>query len=1061
MNSSTDNAMREKARVGERRQVSVLFTDMVGYTSIVETLDEEKSVAFVQMIYDRLTSAITEHGGVVRGFAGDSVMAVFGIPLALEDSAHRACRAALSVQAVFKAAADDIEAEFGVRPQMRVGVSSGSVVVAAVEGKDGDLTAVGTTVNLASRIESLAPTGGCLICDATRHRVEWLVDLSFNGEHDIKGVTKRQKLWQLTAIREGATRFDASLARGLSEYIGRDHELKKMAQALKNAKENLCIFDLVSEPGLGKTRLVYEFLKKQISEETLVITGQCAVDSQQTPFFPFLQIIRFAFQIQDDDDAAEITAKLESGLAGWGMDTPENLGLLLNLLGLAPPEGALDGLDGVLIGLRTRDLFPAMLEAQCQIGKVVLRLEDTHWIDSASEELLAKLIEGRTHSNLLIIQTRRPEFVPSWYDNDEVTSITLGPLTESDIVQLAQTRLGVKDLPDALIQQVTERAGGNPLFGEEILSFLVQEDALVIKDGKVQFDAALGASAMPESMASLLTARISGLQAEDRELLQAAAAIGRHFDPVVLSLVVENPSEMGAALRRLQSHDIVFREAGSTDFIFKHALLKDAVYQSLLSGPRSELHLLIAQAMESRGGARRSEIAETLAYHYSLTKRTDLAFTYNALAGAKSLGVFSLDAANQYFASALALYQADPSCCSDENFAAFLADYALCSNISLQINTMMALADDVLPILERIGDSRHRVFFLHHYVSCLIVNGRYLDALKVQKELAEIAARLGDPEAKAYALVSEMCVSCYCGQLSSDVFEEKRIEAETLVQGQGDAYLSNFFLAHVGWNAVSRGRVPEAHASADNMIVVGGATNDPRALGYGTAMKALIALASDDHRAALEISEQALNLSRAEFEIAIASAARCGALVPLEEPKAVEELNVFIDLCNARGWELFKTTPDTMTGVALALDGRIGDGLKHIEGVIARREEDGYLTAANWYRLFLCEVYLEILSGNGDASLSVLFKNIRALTGVLVFGPKRIISLVEKARQHSMFDPEGHHIGRAEMILGILYKIKKKKALAKHHLSEAHRIVSPAGASPILQRIEDAMVGLD
>ena len=594
MDEAKDIVTNAPTRLAERRQVSVLFTDMVGYTAIVERLGEENALHFTRMIYETLTGAVGEHGGTVRSFAGDGIMAVFGMPDAQEDAALRACRAALSIQAAFAAAADSIEARFGVRPSMRVGVSSGSVVMAPVEGAGSEVTAVGNTVNLASRIQALAPAGGCLICDATRRLVEFVVDLSFDGERHIKGVSKPQKLWQLQFIREGATRFDASLARGLSDHVGRDDELAVMRSALERARDGFCVTDLVAEPGLGKTRLVFEFLQRVKTEEALLLTGHCSADGQQVPFMPFLEVIRSSFRIRDQDDQSEIAQKLETGLRRVALYTRENLGLLLNLLGLKHPEGSLEGLDGVLIGLRTRDLLPALLEAQCRAIRVILLIEDIHWIDGASEELLRRLIEGGAQSNLLIIHTRRPEYVPAWRDSPGVTSLVLNPLGTEDIKHLVQTRLGVDILPEALIRQVTDRAGGNPLFGEEILSFLMEQGALRIDSGKVDFDAALGESGLPVSMQSLLTARMDRLQPQDRALLQAAAAIGRRFDPGLLSLVFERPDETGAALRRLQAQDIVYRETNSSDYVFKHVLLRDTVYQSMVSERRAELHLAIA-----------------------------------------------------------------------------------------------------------------------------------------------------------------------------------------------------------------------------------------------------------------------------------------------------------------------------------------------------------------------------------------------------------------------------------------------------------------------------------
>jgi class 3 adenylate cyclase len=1060
MDEGKDVSASGPIRLGERRQVSVLFADMVGYTAAVEHLGEENALHFTRMIYEMLTGAVGEHGGTVRSFAGDGIMAFFGVPAAQEDAALRACRAALSIQAAFATAADSVEARFNVRPNMRVGVCSGAVVMAPLEGAGGPMNAVGNTVNLASRIQALAPAGGCLICDATRRLVEFIVDLSFDGERQIKGVTKPQKLWQLHFVREGATRFDASLARGLSDFVGREDELAMLCSELERARDGLCVTDVVADPGLGKTRLVFEFLQLVKTEEALLLTGHCSATGQQVPFMPFLEVMRGSFRIRDADDPAEIARKFEAGLRRMELHTRENLGLLLNLLGIKHPEAPLEGLDGVLIGLRTRDLLPALLAAQCRSTKVILLIEDIHWIDGASEGLLRKLIEDGSQTNLLLVLTRRPEYVPVWRESPVVQSLALSPLGADDIKHLVQARLRVDALPDALVRQVTDRAGGNPLFGEEILSFLLEHGALQIASGKVDFDAALGESGLPMSMRSLFTARIDRLQPQDRELLQAAAAIGRRFDPGLLSLVCEKPNETGAALRRLQAQDIVYRETKSSHYVFKHVLLRDTVYQSLVSERRAELHLAIAEAIETRSEGRLAEVAETLAYHGALTNRTDLAFKYCALAGAKSLGVFSLAEANRYFAAALAIYQREPGCAGAEQFGAFLADYALCSNISLQVKTLIDMAASVRPILNGFGDSRHYVLFLHHYVSCLICNARYLDALSVQQELSAMALRLGDEASMAYALVSELSVSSYCAPMSSEAFQAKRREAESALAAVDDAYLQNFYLATLGWNEVSRGRVAEAREAADRMMVVGVSINDPRSLGYGIAMKALIAMVSDDYEVALEMSEQALDVSRAEFERAIATAARNAALVPLNKPGAVEEVKGFVAMCAERGWTLFLSGPDTMLGVALAMNGRIGEGLRHIEMAIARREKEGYQVAADWYRLFLCEIYLEILSGKGSVSLGVLLRNIRPLTSLLIFGEKRIVSLVEQVRSNPQFDRDGHYIGRTEMILGLLYKARKKKVLAIHHLNEARRIVKPSGLSPMLTRIDEALAEL-
>ncbi|WP_420584991.1 ATP-binding protein [Ruegeria sp.] len=1057
MGEISDKPSQANADLEQRRQVSVLFADMVGYTAIVAALDEEKALQFVRMVYETLVRAVESHGGAVRDFAGDSIMALFGIPEALEDTAPRACRAALAIHAAFDAAAEDIEARFGVRPKMRVGISSGTVVMAAVQGEGSPQTAVGSTVNLAARLENLAPSGGTLLCDTTRGLVEWITELSFFGEHQIKGLTAPQKLWQLQAIESDATRFDASVARGLSGHVGRTRELDAMSVAFEKSATARTIVDLVAEPGLGKTRLVFEFLQHLPSDKVTVLTGYCFADGQQVPFLPFLEIIRKSFRIGDADNPLRVQTKLEAGLEAYGLLSQENLGLIMTLLGLNPPEGALEGLDGVLIGLRSRELLTTLLRLECEKGRVILLIEDSHWIDSASADLLAMIAEDSGLSNLMIIQTRRPEYEPDWLGQAGVTTVALQPLGVAEFADLARGRLGVATLPDGLAEQLTERAGGNPLFGEEILGFLLDQGVLRVEDGTVHASSDISESGLPVTMRSLLTARIERLDPEDRAVLQAAAAIGRRFDPGLLSQIVDNPNATGATLQRLQAQDVLSREASSSDYVFKHALLRDSVYQSLIGSRRAELHLAVADALVHRNANRLQEAAEMLAYHYSQTDRTDQAFKFSAMAGEKSLGVYSLDEANRYFVAALELYQSDPSCATNEQFAQFMASFALCSNISLRVKTIIELAGEVRPILHQVGDSQDHALFLHHYVSCLVCNGKYHEAHWIQQELTDMAKRLKDPASKAYAMVNELSVSIYHAPIDNEKFEAKKREIEAVLEQIDDAYIHNFYLATVGWNELTRGRVARAHATSDRMIALGKAKNDPRALGYGTAMKALIAMVSDDNELALKMAEEARKASKVEFELAIAQAACVAAMVALEKPGAQEMVQRHIKACDEKGWTLFTFGPATMLGVSYALRGQVAAGLRQVEWAIQKRTDEGTQVAADWARLFLCEMYLAILTGEGGASLGVLLRNFRPILWVMLFGRKRLIEMIEQVRKNPQFDEKGHYIARCDMIVGLLYKAKKQKALAKDYLTRARVIVESAGRSPMLTRIDAAL----
>ena len=742
----------------ERRQVTVLFTDMVGFTTFSERSGEEAAFTLMRSLSKLMGDAVREQGGVVQGFTGDGIMAVFGAPTAFEDAPLRACRSALAILQGLTAAGGDLEAKHGVRPRLRIGLNTGLAVVGQVEGgADAAVTVLGDTVNFAARLQSLAEPGSVFMSEVTHRLVQGMVDASFAGEHSIKGKSESQKAYRLDGIRQGTTRFEAVVSRGLSAFVGRERELEVLERALAEARSQLRVIDLAAEPGMGKSRLLYEF-QQRIGKDAFILSGTCSPDGQQTPFLPFIEVVRGSFEVSAGEAEKEITRKLETGLTALGLKSLQNLGLLLNLLGLKVPDGALTGLDGVLIGLRTRELLQRLLEARCRLSPVVMVIEDLHWIDSASEEVLGKIVDSESTLPLLLLTTRRPEYAPPWLDRAAVTKIRVEPLPVDHIRRLVQGRLGVEALPEALARQVTEKAEGNPLFAEEIVSFLTERGMLRTAAGKLDFDVDKVAAALPGTVQNLLTARVDRLAAKDRALLQAASVIGRRFDPELLAVAV-GETALDARLAAMQTLDLIRRESKSDDYSFKHALVRDALYQSLLTEARTALHLKIAEEVEHRSGNRLVEVAEVLAHHYSQTDRVEKAFAYLSMAGSKNLSVYSVDEATTHFTAARALLDKNPDCASDDQVADFLVSYTLLLNVSYQYLVLIDVVEHYLARIDRLGDDPRAVRIRHHYGFTLAWNARYREAAAMQRETAPIAERLGDSTSRAYSLADEIFLS--------------------------------------------------------------------------------------------------------------------------------------------------------------------------------------------------------------------------------------------------------------------------------------------------------------
>jgi class 3 adenylate cyclase len=522
---------------GEHRHITVLMTDLVGFTAFVEQAGEEAAFALVSHVSGLMTAAIHHHGGSVKNFTGDGVLALFGTPLALEDGPLRACRAALEIQERLADAGDKIEAELGCRPQLRISLTTGPVVLGAVDsGESTGVTAHGDIVNLAARLQGEAAPGTVVMSEAMLRQVEGMVDAESAGVFRFKGKTELQPVHRLVAVRDHATRFDAAVARGLSSYIGRTSELAVLEEQLQRL-HSVRVVDIVGDPGIGKSRLLYEFAQRHSADRIMMLRGSCSSHGQETPFLPFIEVVRNWFSVSSGEPESTIVGKLDEGLKRLSCWSLQNLGLLLNLLGLKAPGSILAELDGTLIGARTRDLLLRLIEEQSRLSTVVLLLEDLHWIDSASEDLLLLIIDREPAEPLIILHTRRPEYAPVWAGRPGVVQLRLAPLSSSETLRIAQICFGVDELPESLARLIVEKAEGNALFVEEIARYLIERGTVRRTPSGLGYDAGMVAAALPASVELLLTARVDRLSPEDRNLLQIAAVIGRRFDPQLLSEV--------------------------------------------------------------------------------------------------------------------------------------------------------------------------------------------------------------------------------------------------------------------------------------------------------------------------------------------------------------------------------------------------------------------------------------------------------------------------------------------------------------------------------------------
>jgi hypothetical protein len=638
--------------------------------------------------------------------------------------------------------------------------------------------------------------------------------------------------------------------------------------------------------------------------------------------------------------------------------------------------------------------------------------------------------------------------------------LSLAPLPAGDIRRLAETRLGVEALPDNFARQLTDKAEGNALFAEEILSFLTERGVLRVVGGKVQFDTVAVASALPASLQSLLTARVDRLAPRDRALLQAAAVIGRRFDPQLLAVVADDAGEIDARLTAMQSLDLIHPE-GASDFAFKHALVRDALYQSLLTGPRAALHLKIAEEIERRAGNRLPEVVETLAHHFGQTDRADKAFKFLAMAGAKSLRIYSFDEAGAQLGAAIALLDANSGCASDHEIVEMLSHFALYSTATWQLRLATATIERFRPSLDRVGDSREAIVVQHHYALALTWSGHYREAVASQDELSAMAARLGDAPATAYSHASAIFILSFLRPASLETFDVMASAAIAAAEHLNDPYVQYFTRFAIAFEELRRGDLSRVGAAAEEILSRGRKLDDPRSISFGMPLKSFVASATADFARALEFAEIGVTMARAPSDVVLNEYGVVAALVSLAHPEALAKLEENRNRRRDDESLMFVAATDAYWGLALAMGGNLGAGIRFVEASIARREEEGLRGMANLSRILLCEIYLQMVSATGKPSLQFLFRNLGTIVHTALTVESRVTTLVAQALEAPGLDPEGVTVGQCEMILGLLYKARKKRPLALQHLSEAKRIASQFGPTPMLARIGAALAELE
>jgi len=601
--------------------------------------DPEEARAILDPVLERMMEAVHHYEGTVNQVMGDGIMALFGAPIAHEDHAVRACYAALRMQESIKRYATEVEQPAGLPIVMRVGLNSGEVVVRSI-GSDlrMDYSAVGQTTNLAARMEQLGVPGAIYVAPATVRLAEGHVLVESLGPLQVKGIAEPVEVHKLAGAGPTRTRLQVSAIRGLTRFVGRDRAIRTLAESLEHAAASHGqLVAMVGEPGVGKSRLVWEFTRSDRTRDWMVLESSSASYGQATPYLPVIALLRAYFQIETGEDPLQKRQKV------LGLDETMRpfVPALLSLLDVPVEDPVWDSLEPSERHRQITDAVNRLLVIESQKQPLLLVFEDLHWVDGETRALLGSLVESLPTARILLLVTFRPEYEQTWPDKTYYAELRLDPLSSESAEEVLDILLGADPGLRELKQLLVVRTGGIPFFLEESVQSLAENGALSGERGAYRLERAVPEIEVPATVQAVLAARIDGLAPEDKRVLQAASVIGDEVSfSLLLAITEAGEDRLRASLTRLQRAAFLYEASlfPELEYTFKHALIREVAYGGLLRARRRGLHAEIVQAIERLYADRLGDYVELLAQHASWGDLQGKAVTYFEQAAAKAMG---------------------------------------------------------------------------------------------------------------------------------------------------------------------------------------------------------------------------------------------------------------------------------------------------------------------------------------------------------------------------------------------------------------------------------------
>jgi class 3 adenylate cyclase/tetratricopeptide (TPR) repeat protein len=1061
-------AVRARAPIeGERKHVTAMFSDLSGYTAMSETLDPEEVKEITSNIFDAISKIITKYEGFVEKFAGDAVMALFGATEVHEDDPVRAIKAAREIHDLVNSLSPQYKERIERPLAMHTGINTGLVVTGEINLEKGTHGVAGDTINVAARLSGHCRAGEILVGPDTYIQAEGYFDFETLEPTEVKGKAKPIQVYRVISQKTQPRKVHR-LQGVRAELIGRKAELAQLKQAVNNLREGKSTtYSVCGKAGTGKSRLVEEFKTTQDLKEIQWLEGHAYPYAQNIPYFPLMNLMNKAFQIEEGDPAEIVREKIESGISNLVGQTEDVVPYVGSLYSLNYPE--IDDVSPEFWKTRLLIAIQLLLSELSRRAPTIICIEDLHWADPSFLEMIHLLISD-FRNPILFLFVYRPTITLFTIPQKNAMAIPyheiwLKDLSLSESQDMIESLLQTDNAPFDLQRFIQEKVEGNPFYLEEVVNSLIESKILSRDNGSWKLTRPITEADFPSSIHGVLSARIDRLEKHAKRVLQEASVIGRAFLYDILKRITNLKVPIDKYLSDLEQLDLIRTRSLEPDleYIFKHALTQDVVYNGLLKKERQEIHERTGQTIEVLFPDRLPEFYEALAYHYNNGLSPFKAVTYLMKSGYKNYLRFSLDESHQYYLEA---YETliDLDIQNDEN-SALLIDlmnqWALVSYFRGDFKAIYKLYKLHREYADNIDDKSRQALYYGWFgftgfclgVSCQEQYGRLNKALKLAQEA-------GDTKAVGYI---SAWLSWVCGDFG--LYDEGISHGERSIKmakrHADDQYLQFKGSSGLAYVYYWKGNAQAVFELAKYNLDFAKSHKNPRAMAQALIDMGFYYGQIGDFKKATDFYIQSSAAagepfySNASSMGTIFNAINAGMLKEAREARDKHlDFLVGIDL----GWASWVTF--MVSGVIEILDGRMAKGFKMImdarKSFKVNERRSYYITS----EYLLGRLYSQMAMGEGPKNPVILLKNIGFITKHLPFAAKKAEKYYKKAlKMASEIQMDGL---RGQMLydLGLLYKFKKSEVLADQCFTHAFQIFEQIGAKVALDRVR-AQVGAD